>query len=113
MRVIHGIWANDALCLWAEDPRLPQVAEPTPGAGRPSRAPVPHPFAVQAAELADLLAALPAPAGGAARKAVDDELTMHLPSAGDGPLSSPELIRPDADPARPGPRSRVSLGRWR
>jgi superfamily II DNA or RNA helicase len=111
MRVIHGTWANGALCLWAEDPLLPQAVAPAPG--RPSRAPVPHPFAVQAAELADLLAALPGPAGGAARKAVDDELTLHLPSAGDGPLASPELIRPDADPARPGSRGRVSLARWR
>ena len=100
MRVIHGIWANDALCLWAEDPRLPQLAAGPPGAGRPSRAPVPHPFAAQAGELADLLAALPGSAGAAARKAVDDELILHLPSAGDGPLASPELIRPDGDPDR-------------
>ncbi len=113
MRVIHGIWANDALCLWAEDPRLPQVAAGPPGAGRPSRAPVPHPFAGQAGEVADLLAALPGAAGAAARKAVDDELILHLPSAGGGPLASPELIRPDGDPARPGPRGRVSLARWR
>jgi len=113
MRVIHGIWANDSLCLWAEDPLLPQVAAGPPGAGRPSRAPVPHPFAGQAGELADLLAALPGPAGAAARKAVDDELILHLPSAGDGPLASPELIRPGVEEARPGPRGRVSLARWR
>ncbi|HTX27500.1 MAG TPA: SNF2-related protein [Streptosporangiaceae bacterium] len=113
MRVIHGIWADEALCLWAEDPALPRAHAPAPGAGRPSRAPVPHPFAAQAGELADLLAALPGSAGEAARKAVDDELTLHLPSAGGGPLASPELIRPDADPAGPGPRDRVSLARWR
>ena len=23
MRVIHGVWAHGALCLWAEDPDLP------------------------------------------------------------------------------------------
>jgi SNF2 family DNA or RNA helicase len=113
MRVIHGIWADAALCLWAEDPALPSAHRPAPGYARPSRAPVPHPFASQAAELADLLAALPGPAGEAARKAVDDELTLHLPSTGDGPLASPELIRPGADPTRPGPRGRVSLARWR
>jgi superfamily II DNA or RNA helicase len=113
MRVIHGIWANGSLCLWAEDPLLPQVAAGPPGAGRPSREPVPHPFAGQAGELADLLAALPGPAGAAARKAVDDELILHLPSAGDGPLASPDLTRPGTEVARPGPRGRVSLARWR
>ena len=56
---------------------------------------------------------MPGPAGTAARKAVDDELILHLPSAGDGPLASPELIPPAGDPARPGPRGRVSLARWR
>ena len=53
MRVIHGIWAHDALCLWAEDPDLP------PGSGsapQDVRLPRPHPFACQAAELADMLA---------------------------------------------------------
>jgi SNF2 family DNA or RNA helicase len=110
MRVIHGIWAHGALCLWAEDPALPQAAEPAPREGRPSRAPGRHPFACQAAELADLLAGLPGSAGEAARKAVDDELTLQLPSAADGPLASPELIRPDAGPR---PRGRVSLARWR
>jgi SNF2 family DNA or RNA helicase len=110
MRVIHGIWAHEALCLWAEDPALPQVNQPARREGRPSRAPGPHPFACQAAELADLLAGLTGPAGEAARKAVDDELTLQLPSAGDGPLASPELIRPEAGPRSPG---RVSLARWR
>ena len=30
MRVIHGIWAHGALCLWAEDPDLPLVAGAAP-----------------------------------------------------------------------------------
>ena len=60
MRVIHGVWAGEALCLWGEDPELPPVPP-----GR-AQAPAPHPFACQAAELADLLAALPGPAGTAA-----------------------------------------------
>jgi SNF2 family DNA or RNA helicase len=105
MRVIHGVWARGALCLWAEDPDLPAVS--------PGRlpAPAPHPFACQAAELADVLAVLPGPGGEAARKAVNDELTLQLPSAGAGPLASPELIRPDDAPApRPG---RVRLAGWR
>jgi SNF2 family DNA or RNA helicase len=104
MRVIHGIWAHGALYLWAEDPHLPPVlpaASPSPAA---------HPFACQAAELADALAALPGPAGEAARKAITDELTLQLPSAGNGPLASPELIRASAPEPR---RGRVSLAGWR
>src|ERR1700722_13819288 len=95
MRVIHGVWARDALYLWAGAPSRP--------AAPPARAasPAPHPFACQAAELADLLAALPGRAGEAARKAVDGELTLQLPSAGSAPLASPELVRPSA-PDTPG-----------
>src|SRR5579862_5732528 len=89
MRVVHGIWAHDALCLWAEDPGLP------PGPAGRAPEPAPHPFACQAVELADLLALLPGPAGEAVRKAVGAELTLRLPSAGTAPLASPELIRPE------------------
>ena len=53
MRVIHGIWAHGALCLWAEDPDLPPVSGSAPHG---VQLPRPHPFACQAAELADLLA---------------------------------------------------------
>ena len=53
MRVIHGIWAHGALCLWAEDPDLPPVSG---SAAHDVRLPRPHPFACQAAELADMLA---------------------------------------------------------
>jgi len=53
MRVSHGIWARGTLCLWGEDPALPAA----PPGRLPS--PAPHPFACQAAELADTLAALP------------------------------------------------------
>ena len=56
MRVIHGIWAHGALRVWGEDPELP------PAPRDPAPAPAPHPFACPAAELADLLAALPGPA---------------------------------------------------
>ena len=101
---MHGVWARGALCLWAEDPDLPAAPR-----GRPPL-PAPHPFACQPAELADVLAALPGPAGEAARKAVNDELTLQLPSAGSPvrPLASPGLVRPD--PPRPG---RVRLATWR
>jgi superfamily II DNA or RNA helicase len=113
MRVIHGVWTRGALCLWAEDPDLPAVS---PGR-RP--APAPHPFACQAGELADVLAVLPGLASEAVRKAVNDELTLQLPSAARGPLASPELVRPTAPdvpdvPDVPGPRAgRVRLAGWR
>ena len=101
MRVIHGVWAHGsrrALCLWAEDPDLPPLAAAGPSG---VHLPRPHPFACQAAELADMLAGSPpgsasTAAGDAARKAVHDELTLQLPSAGGGPLASPELVRPEA-----------------
>jgi superfamily II DNA or RNA helicase len=100
MRVIHGVWARGTLCLWAEDPAL-APRQPDPAL---------HPFACQAGELADLLATLPGPPGEAARKAVDHELTLQLPSVGTPlrPLASPDLARPDAP--RPG---RVRLATWR
>jgi superfamily II DNA or RNA helicase len=117
MRVIHGIWAHGALCLWAEDPDLPPVSGSAP---HDVRLPRPHPFAGQAAELADMLAAWPGTqdpghaVGDAARKAVHDELTLQLPSVGGGPLASPELLRPEPlESAGPARRGRVSLASWR
>ena len=38
MLVIHGIWARGALCLWAEDARLPAR---TPESGPARRVPGP------------------------------------------------------------------------
>jgi len=111
---IHGIWARGALCLWAEDPRRYRAAGFARG-GAP-RAARPHPFACPAAELADVLAGLCWPGPDAVRKAVDDELTLQLPSAGRAPLASPELnqLSPaSASPVRPGPVGRVALASWR
>ena len=130
MRVVHGIWAHGALCLWAEDPELPPTAGVTGSAPSGVRLPRPHPFACQAAELADLVARWPSPVppgasslsslGDAARKAVHDELTLQLPAAGGGPLASPELVRAARDePVAAGGstgsarRGRVSLASWR
>ena len=116
MRVIHGVWAHGALCLWAEDPDLPPVSGVTPS---DVHLPQPHPFACQAAELGDLLAGRPG-SQEAVRKAVHNELILQLPTAGGGPLASPELVRPEAagDPGAPATpastrRSRVSLASWR
>jgi len=108
--VIHGVWAYGALQVWAEDSVLPAHAPPRQG--RPSRAPRPHPFAAAAGQLADALAG--AGAGDLVRKAVDDELTLRLPSAADGPLASPELVRPSAEEPPDGPPARrIALAPWR
>jgi len=114
MRIIHGIWAHGALCLWAEDPDLP----PSSGSGPAGLdLPRPHPFACQAAELADTLAGWSGEVGDAARKGVQHELTLQLPTAGGGPLASPELVRPEAPGSSgssgPPRRGRVSLASWR
>ena len=100
MLVVHGIWAYGALQVWAEDSALPARAAAV--TGRPSRAPRPHPFAapshVIAEALVDALSAGPLKDGAAdlVRKAVDEELTLRLPSTPLGPLASPELFRPPA-----------------
>jgi SNF2 family DNA or RNA helicase len=110
MLVIHAVWAYGALQVWGEDSVLP--AQAPPRRGRPSRAPRQHPFASAPDQLADALAE--AGAGDLARKAVDDELTLWLPSAPDGPLASPDLMRPLAageSPETPAPRP--TLAAWR
>jgi SNF2 family DNA or RNA helicase len=68
-----------------------------------------------------VLAGLAWPGTDAIRKAVDDELTLQLPSAGRAPLASPELNQlvsasagpASAGPVRRGPVGRVSLASWR
>jgi SNF2 domain-containing protein/SNF2 helicase protein/helicase-like protein len=91
MRVLHGIWVDAALCVWAEDSALPSH-----GTGA-------HPFACQAADITDLLE----PLGDLARKAVDSELTLQLPTAAGSPVASPELVRPP-DEAPAGWRRKLS-----
>ena len=108
MRVIHGIWAQDALCLWAENPGPRALPGPGPGGPGPGGMDSPaHPFACAAAELADLLAALPDPAGEAAGKAARHELTLLLPSVGRPAVPLASAI------GAPAGRARVSLARWR
>jgi SNF2 family DNA or RNA helicase len=108
MQVIHGIWAYGALWLWAEDSGLEARAAPRPG--HPARAPRPHPFSCEAAVLADTLAGLGDPLADLARKAVDGELTLWLPSTADGPAASPELSRPAG--TGPPSRRRPALAAW-
>jgi SNF2 family DNA or RNA helicase len=119
MLVIHGIWAYGAPHIWAEDSALPPQAPLR--TGRPSRAPRAHPFAAPpdavAAVLADALAGTGA--GELPRKAVDDEITLRLPSTQAGPLASPELLIPlvtvavGTGDAAPSARPRPSLAGWR
>jgi superfamily II DNA or RNA helicase len=117
MLVIHAIWAYGALQAWAEDSGLP--AQAPPRGGRPSRAPRPHPFAASPDAIADALAEAAMAPGDLARKAVDDELTLRLPSVAGGPLASPELVRPLAGattgPATPSTEAagQPALAAWR
>jgi superfamily II DNA or RNA helicase len=116
MLVIHATWAYGVLSLWAEDSDGPATAQPRPGyPARPSRAPRPHPFAADPGRLADAVAELAGPWADLARKAIDDELTLRLPSGADGPLASPELVRvPSAEPAtKPARAARPVLAAWR
>jgi len=128
MLVIHGTWAYGVLSLWAEDSgRLasagtqsshpPEPRQP-PRPNRTSRAPRPHPFAADPDVLADAIAELAGPSADLARKAIEDELTLRLPSATDGPLASPELGRAadaaDAVSAAAGRQAaRAALAAWR
>jgi SNF2-related domain/SNF2 Helicase protein/Helicase conserved C-terminal domain len=116
MLVIHGTWAYGVLSLWAEDSGRPASAGLQPR--RTSRAPRPHPFAADPDVLADAIAELAGPSADLARKAIEDELTLRLPSAPDGPLASPELGRAadaaDAVAAAVGrPAARAALASWR
>jgi SNF2 family DNA or RNA helicase len=78
MLVAHATWHGGALCLWAEDPALPDTS-------RVRVTPKPHPFAaadLRGTSYADLTA-------GAMRV----ELTLLLPGSAAGPFPSPELAR--------------------
>ena len=59
-----------------------------------------------AAELADALAGLPEPLPDLAMKAVDDELTLRLPTVGDEPHPSPQV-------GREPPAGKTALAAWR
>ena len=110
MLVIHGIWAREALCLWAEDSALPASLD-APAGGRPSRAPRPHPFAADPGVLGEALGLLGEGPRDLASQAAADELSVWLPSAGPGPGCAPELIR-EAGTEVPAAR-RAALGCWR
>ena len=79
MLVVHGLWRSGRLALWAEDSSLPVVAAADT-----------HPFAVRP---------MPGDSG---------EITLLLPTSGDRPLDSPELVR-DEEPVAAGA---VALKPW-
>jgi SNF2 family DNA or RNA helicase len=106
--VVHAVWAFGALCLWAEDSALPPVSPRR--RGRSSRVPQSHPFASGTTALADVIGLIAEPAADLARKAVESELVLLLPSTAQGPLASPELVRGHHD-ERP-PAGRRTLARW-
>src|SRR5215831_15310488 len=87
MLVIHGIWADGALRVCAEDSGYPAAAAArSDGALNFAR---PHPFAATSATLADVLAGL-GDAADIVRKATESELTLWLPGTRDRPAGSPE-----------------------
>ena len=105
MLAVHAFWSTAGrLCVWAEDPAMPDSTPPV--RGRPARMPRPrpHPFACSADRLAAVVAGIPSPAAASAA-----ELIVLLPSSRRGPLASPELIR--EQPTRPEPADRVAP--WR
>ncbi|MEV4512190.1 DEAD/DEAH box helicase [Dactylosporangium sp. NPDC049525] len=74
MIVVHAVWLDGRLCLWAEDPDLP----PAQRRGRRPKVP-PHPFAVRGLRL-DEDTGLPA------------TRTLTLPTRGDRPEPSPAAL---------------------
>jgi superfamily II DNA or RNA helicase len=92
MLAIHGVWADGALNLWAEEsgPSAAILA-----AGKRAGPARPHPHGSAPGMLTDVLAEFGEPAADLARKAAESELTLWLPSSPAGPLTSPELRSAD------------------
>jgi non-specific serine/threonine protein kinase len=116
--VVHGLWLSTGrLALWAEDP-APWTEDPAPPArasrparlrGRPSRQRR-HPFAASPDALAEALTeALTESMAGSAPKPVAGAVTVALPTAGNAPIASPELVSEHLTAAIAGP---VTAGAW-
>ncbi|NYH55005.1 superfamily II DNA or RNA helicase [Nocardiopsis arvandica] len=97
VRVLHGVWAGDALAVWAETDPSP-ASPPKDAHGRPR----PHPFALDARGLHALLRT-PGP-GPVTARAGHLDLTLpgevHTPFASTGaPGSAPAALHPWSVPA--------------
>ncbi|MDO8690595.1 MAG: SNF2 helicase-associated domain-containing protein, partial [Dehalococcoidia bacterium] len=90
MDVLHGLWTGSALSIWGEDSELVTASGRKKGR-QPAAASIQgHPFALSYNGIRGCLGARPGPFR--ARRAVEDEIALRLPSDSRGPLSSPELI---------------------
>ncbi len=99
MIVVHALWRDDRLALWAEDSAL------TATSARAGKATTVHPFAVAADVLADIL-------DGTAAKAAHHTAQLRLPSRGGVPLDSPNSSA-TACPSTAGRRWACGCGRCR
>jgi SNF2-related domain/SNF2 Helicase protein/Helicase conserved C-terminal domain len=95
--VVHGLWRDDRLALWAEDSAIPVL--PTRASRSTAAA---HPFAVASDLLAEIL-------DGTATKAPHGTASLSLPSRSGTPVESPELVR-DSLPEHQ--RGAVGLRDW-
>ena len=86
MLVIHGIWARDALCLWAEDSAL--QASWRRGPGSHLQGPRPHPFAADPGVLGDALGLLGEGPGTSPARPPRTNSPFSLPSGDQGPGSA-------------------------
>jgi hypothetical protein len=94
--VVHGLWRDGRLALWAEDSAIP-----VPPA-RPGRAATPHPFAAASDVLAEII-------DDSAAKAPHGTAYLSLPTRSGVPVDSPELLR-DSLPEHV--RGGISMRTW-
>jgi non-specific serine/threonine protein kinase len=91
--VVHALWREGRLALWAEDallPVRPDGARPRPTATARRSRTAPHPFAAPADSLANALGDVLA---DLATKAATGTVELALPTRGGAPADSPELVR--------------------
>jgi SNF2-related domain/SNF2 Helicase protein/Helicase conserved C-terminal domain len=91
---LHAVWSSDShMCVWGEDAGLPARAPKRRGRVPDKPRPRAHPFAGSVSELSGALARLGIAMASDAY--TDYGLALLLPSFGDGPQHSPQLLRAD------------------